>query len=124
MLDRISVDESAHNRDGLVLRAWDEDKPVDVFISRKVMDFWVEPCGISAASRSLYRAEYNELGKRNIDSIAQIVAKKYDRSMSLDCECPYVEVLASDIVESDVAIDQSRLIRRLLPPEFRRIDTR
>jgi hypothetical protein len=121
MLDRISVDESAHNRDGLVLHAWDEDKAVDVFISRKVMDLWVEPHGISAASRSLYRAEYNELGKRNIDSIARIVARKYDRSMSVDCERPYVEVLISDIVESDEAIDQSRLIRRLLPPEFRRV---
>ena len=121
MLNRISVDESPHNRDGLVLRAEDDGKPVEAFISRKVMDLWVEPHVGLGRHRSLYRAEYNELGKRNLDAIARIVARKYGGGITMNRQHPYVEVLTSDIIESGEVIDQHELVRAPLPPAFNRV---
>ena len=121
MLNRISVDESPHNRDGLVLRAEDDGKPVEAFISRKVMDLWVEPHVGFGRHRSLYRAEYNELGKRNLDAIAHIVAKKYGGGIAVNRQHPYIEVLTSDIIESGEVIDQRGLVRAALPPTFNRV---
>jgi hypothetical protein len=121
MLNRISVDESPHNRDGLVLHAEDDGKPVEAFISRKVMDLWVEPHAGLGRHRSLYRAEYNELGKRNLDAVARIVARKYGGGITMNRQHPYVEVLTSDIIESGEVIDQHELVRAPLPPAFNRV---
>ncbi len=42
-LKQFAVDDSPHNSDGLMLHGWDEDQPVTGFISRRVMDDWVDP---------------------------------------------------------------------------------
>lgn len=117
----MSVDESQHNRDGLVLQAWDDGAPVEAFISRKVMDLWVEPHLGLGRHRSLYRSEYNALGKRNLAAIGRIVKAKYDRGIAFNRQHPYVEVLTRDIIESGEAIDQQGLVRAPLPPTFIRL---
>src|SRR5438067_13887925 len=57
MIERFAIDDTPHNRDGLVVQAWDGDKRVDAFISRRVMDEWVEPVSPPGRRRSLFRAE-------------------------------------------------------------------
>jgi len=42
-LMKFTVDEGAHNSDGLLLHGLDGDKQVTGFISRRVMDDWVDP---------------------------------------------------------------------------------
>jgi hypothetical protein len=42
-LTKFAVDDSAHNSDGLLLHGWDGEQPVTGFISRRVMDDWVDP---------------------------------------------------------------------------------
>ena len=69
MLKRFSVDESAHNRDGLVIKAYNGDRQVDAFISRHVMDRWVEPLAPAGKRRSLFRSQYNALGPKNLAAI-------------------------------------------------------
>jgi hypothetical protein len=124
MIDRFKVDESHHSRDGLVLQAWDGGQPIDGFISRRVMDEWVEPITPPGRRRSLFRAEYNALGRRNLDAIARIIAAKYIRGPAFNRQHPYIEVLLSDIVESGETIDQSELRRAALPPAFERVTSR
>ena len=124
MIDRFKIDESPHSRDGLVLQAWDGDQLIDGFISRRVMDEWVEPIAPPGRRRSLFRAQYNALGQRNLDAIARIVAAKYDRGPAFNRQHPYVEVLLSDIVASGETIDQSELRRATLPPAFERVISR
>jgi hypothetical protein len=41
-LTQFAVDDSTHNRDGLVLHGWDRAEMVTAFISRRVMDDWVD----------------------------------------------------------------------------------
>ena len=100
MLTRFSIDDSLHNRDGLLVQAWDGDRKVDAFISRRVMDEWVEPVMLSGKRRSLFRKEYNELGQQNLSAIGRIVAAKYERGMAFNRQHPFVDVLTSDIIES------------------------
>jgi hypothetical protein len=42
-LTEFEVDETPHNMDGLLLHAWDRSERVEAFISRRVMDSWVDP---------------------------------------------------------------------------------
>jgi hypothetical protein len=42
-LTEIAVDDGPHTMDGLVLHAWDGSEKVEAFISRRVMDSWVDP---------------------------------------------------------------------------------
>jgi hypothetical protein len=121
MIARFKLDDGPHNRDGLVLQAWDGDQQVDAFISRRVMDEWVEPVCPPGRRRSLFRAEYNALGWRNLDVIARIVTTKYNRGLAFNRQHPYVELLLSDIIDSGEAIDQSELVRSALPPAFERV---
>lgn len=121
MLARFSIDDSLHNQDGLVVQAWDGNRKVDAFISRRVMDEWVEPVAPSGRRRSLYRKQYNELGQQNLSAIARIVAAKYERGAAFNRQHPFVDVLTSDIIESGETIDQSRLAREPLPPAFERL---
>jgi hypothetical protein len=121
MIDRFAVDDSPHNRDGLVIQAWDNEKLIDAFISRRVMDEWVQPVSPAGGRRSLFRTEYNALGRQNLDAIARIVSAKYDRGPAFNRQHPYVEVLLSDIVGSGEAVDQSQLVRAALPPAFERV---
>ena len=48
-LARFEVDETPHNMDGLLLHAWDEFERVEAFISRRVMDRWIDGVSSSAA---------------------------------------------------------------------------
>ena len=42
-LTEFAVDEGPHSMDGLLLHARDGDQIVEAFISRQVMDRWVDP---------------------------------------------------------------------------------
>ncbi|MDQ8728153.1 signal transduction histidine kinase [Bradyrhizobium sp. LHD-71] len=121
MLSDFSIDETPHNRDGLVITARDADLRVDAFISRKVMDEWVDPIIPAGRGRSLYRSQYNDLGRRNLPAIARIVSAKYERGKTFNRQPPYVEVLTDDIIDSGEVIDQSGLVRHPLPPAFHSI---
>jgi len=66
------VDETPHNMDGLLLHAWDESERVEAFISRRVMDSWVDPRVPYRRRRSLLRAQHNALGKLNLATIERI----------------------------------------------------
>lgn len=121
MISQFEIDGSPHSRDGLVISAIDGSKTIDAFIGRKVMDQWANMGLSSPDSRSLYRAEYNALGIRNLSAIRRIVALKYERGLAYNRQHPYVEVLISDIVESGEALDQTQLRRAPLPLAFERI---
>jgi hypothetical protein len=78
-LARFGVDESPHNSDGLLLHGWDGALPVIGFISRRVMDNWADPTRFLTSRKSLFRDQYNALGKNNLPAIKRIVTHKYER---------------------------------------------
>jgi len=39
----LAIDDGPHNSDGLLLHAWDGSERVRAFISRRVMEDWVDP---------------------------------------------------------------------------------
>ena len=110
-LTQLAVDEGSHNMDGLRLHARDGSESVEAFISRKVMDIWVEPIEPYRRRKSLHRAQYNTLGKRNLAAIERIVSSKYQRGVAFNRQHPFVDVLYSDIIESGEMLDLGQLIR-------------
>ena len=120
-LTQVAVDESPHNSDGLLLHGWDGDQPVTGFISRRVMDDWVDPRQPYRGRRSLYREQYNALGKRNLAAIARLVTSKYERGPAFNRQHPFVDILLSDIIESEETLDTSELVREPQPPAFQLI---
>jgi len=120
-LTKFGIDDSPHNMDGLRLLARDGTERVEAFIGRKVMDVWVESIEHRGARRSLFRDQYNALGKRNLAAIERIVNAKYQRGTALNRQHPYVEVLFSDVTESGESLDLSEHVREALPPAFRRL---
>jgi hypothetical protein len=120
-LTEIAVDDGPHNMDGLLLHAWDGSERVEAFISRRVMDSWVDPRGSYESRRSLFRGQYNALGKVNLAAIERIVTSKYQRGAAFNRQHPFVDVLLSDIMESWEVLDVSGLVRELLPPSFQRM---
>ena len=117
-LARFAVDESPHNSDGLLLHGWDGNQQVTGFISRRVMDDWVDPRQPYRGRRSLYREQYNALGKRNVAAIERIVTSKYQRGPAFNSQYPFVDVLLSDITESGAVLETSGLVRAPHPPSF------
>jgi hypothetical protein len=115
------VDETPHNMDGLLLHAWDESERVEAFISRRVMDSWVDPRVPYRRRRSLLRAQYNALGKLNLATIERIAVSKYRRGKAFNRQHPFVDILLSDIAESEETLDTSELVREPLPPTFQRV---
>jgi hypothetical protein len=107
--------------DGLRLLARDGTERVEAFIGRKVMDVWVESIEHRGGRQSLFRDQYNALGKRNLAAIERIVNAKYQRGAALKRQHPYVEVLFSDVTESGESLDLSEFVREALPPAFRRL---
>lgn len=97
---RFTVDESPHNRDGLLLHGWDGAMPVTAFISLHVMDDWASPGRLPTGRHSLFRDQYNALGCRNLPTIQRIAARKYWRGLAFNRQHPFVDVLLSDITES------------------------
>jgi len=120
-LTKFGIDGGPHNMDGLRLLAQDGAESVEAFIGRKVMDVWVESIEHQGGRRSLFRDQYNALGKQNLAAIERIVNAKYQRGAALNRQHPYVEVLFSDITESGEALDLGGLVRLPLPPEFLRL---
>ena len=99
-LTKFAVDDGPHNMDGLRLLARDGAQRVEAFIGRKVMDVWTETVEHRGGRQSLFRDQYNTLGKRNLAAIERIVGAKYQRGAALNRQHPYVEVLFSDITEA------------------------
>jgi hypothetical protein len=120
-LTKFAIDDGPHNMDGLRLLARDGTERVEAFIGRKVMDVWVESIEHRGGRQSLFRDQYNALGKRNLAAIERIVSAKYRRGAASNRQHPYVEVLFSDITESGEPLDLGGLVRLPLPPEFIRL---
>ena len=106
---QLAVDDSPHNSDGLLLHGWDGPQQVTAFISRQVMDSWVDPIQPYARRKSLFRQQYNALGKRNLAAIERIVVSKYRRGPAFNRQHPFVDVLLADITESGEVLDVSEL---------------
>jgi hypothetical protein len=110
-LTALRVDESEHTRDGLLLHATDGSAPVLAFISRRVMDEWARLAAPSGPRPSLFRGQYNALGRRNLPAIERIVASKYSRGPAFNRQHPFVDVLLSDIIESGEVLALGKLTR-------------
>src|SRR5437588_5977583 len=106
-LTQFAIDDSPHNRDGLVLHGWDGADRVTAFISRHVMDNWVDPREPYTRRSSLFRDQYNALGKHNLSAIERIVTSKYKRGVAFNRQHPFVDVLLSDITDSGEVLDTS-----------------
>src|ERR1700757_3273380 len=120
-LTQFRIDDGAHNMDGLRLFARDRTEQVEAFIGRKVMDVWAESVEHRGGRQSLFRDQYNALGKLNLAALERIVSAKYQRGAAFNRQHPFVEVLYSDIAESGEALDLSELVREALPPAFHRL---
>lgn len=120
-LTQICVDEGPHSMDGLRLWALDGSERVEAFIGRKVMDIWVASIEHRAGKQSLFRGQYNALGKLNLAPIERIVSAKYRRGAPFNRQHPFIEVLVSDIEESGESLDITQLVREPLPPAFHRM---
>ena len=105
---------------GRRLEDWRSDQ-VEAFISRRVMDSWVYPRDPYRKRGSLRRAQYNALGNLNLAAIERIAISKYQRGAALNRQHPFVDILLADIMESDEALDTSKLAREPRPPAFERI---
>jgi hypothetical protein len=108
-ITQLAVDDSPHNSDGLLLHGWDGPQQVTAFISRRVMDNWVDPIQPYARRKSLFRQQYNALGKRNLAAIERIVVSKYQLGPAFNRQHPFVDVLLADITESGEVLDVSEL---------------
>ena len=120
-LTQFSVDDGPHNMDGLLLVARDGPERVEAFIGRKVMDVWADFVEHRGRRQSLFRGQYNAVGKLNLAAIRRIVNAKYQQGAAFNRQHPFVEVLFSDITESGEALDLSELVREPLPPAFHRL---
>jgi hypothetical protein len=120
-LTQFSVDNGPHNMDGLRVFAQDGSERIEAFIGRKVMDVWADSVEHRGGQQSLFRDQYNALGKLNLAAIQRIVSAKCQRGAAFNRQHPFVEVLFSDITESGEMLDLSELVREPLPPAFRRL---
>jgi hypothetical protein len=120
-LTRFAVDDSDHSRDGLVLHGYDGDEQVTGFISRRVMADWVDPRQPHGRRKSLFRAQYNALGRHNLAAIERIVTSKYRIGPAFNRQHPFVDVLLADITDSGEVLDLSKLVRESPPPSFQRM---
>jgi hypothetical protein len=120
-LTQFSVDDGPHSMDGLRLFAQDGSERIEAFIGRKVMDVWADSVEHSGGRQSLFRDQYNAIGKGNLAAILRIVSAKYQRGAAFNRQHPFVEVLFSDITESGEALNLNELVRKPLPPAFHRL---
>ena len=119
-LAQLSIDDGPHNMDGLRLFAQDGAERVEAFVGRKVLDVWAESVEHHGGRQSLFRDQYNALGKLNLAALERIVSRKYQRGAAFNRQHPFVEVLFSDITESGENLDLTELVRKPLPPAFHR----
>ncbi|SRR5579871_6765254 len=97
---------------GLRLFAEDGSARIEAFIGRKVLDTWAESIEHSGGQQSLFRDQYNALGKVNFAAIQRIVSAKYQKGVAFNRQNPFVEVLFSDISESGEVLNLSELVRQ------------
>ena len=114
------IDDGPHNMDGLRLYAQDGTEQVEAFIGRKVMDVWAESAEHRGGRQSLFRDQYNALGKLNLAAIDRIVSAKYQRGATFNRQHPFVEILVSDVMESGEVLNLSELVREPVAPAFHR----
>jgi hypothetical protein len=107
--------------DGLRLLAQDGNEQIEAFMGRKVMDVWAESVEHRGGRQSLFRDQYNALGRLNLAALQRIVGAKYQRGPAFNRQHPFVEILFSDITESGEALDLGQLVREALPPAFHRL---
>jgi hypothetical protein len=119
-LAQFSIDDGPHNMDGLRLFARDGADQVEAFVGRKVLDVWAESVEHRGGRQSLFRDQYNALGKLNLAALERVVSGKYQRGPAFNRQHPFVEVLFSDITESGEDLDLTELVREPLPPAFHR----
>ena len=119
-LTQFSIDDGPHNMDGLRLFAQDDAERVEAFVGRKVLDVWAESVERRGGRQSLFRDQYNVLGKLNLASLQRIVSGKYQQGAASNRQHPFVEVLFSDIAESGENLDLTELVRKPLPLAFHR----
>ena len=117
-LAQFTVDDGPHNMDGLRLLAQDGPKSVEAFVSRKVLDIWANSVEHRGLRQSLYRDQYNALGKLNFAALQRIVNEKYQGGIASNRQHPFVEVLFSDITQSGEDLNLSELVREPLPQSF------
>ena len=120
-LTQFRVDDGPHTMDGLRLLAQDGNKQIEAFMGRKVMDVWAESVEHRGGRQSLFRDQYNALGKLNLAALQRIVSAKYQRGPAFNRQHPFVEILFSDVTESGEALNLSQLVREALPPAFHRM---
>jgi hypothetical protein len=120
-LAQFSIDDGPHNMDGLRLFARDGAEQVEAFVGRKVLDVWAESVEHRGGRQSLFRDQYNALGKLNLAALERIVSGKYQRGPASNRQHPFVEILFSDITESGEDLDLTELVRESLPLAFHRI---
>jgi len=120
-LTQFHVDDGQHAMDGLRLFARDGTEPVEAFIGRKVMDVWAESIEHLGGRQSLFRSQYNALGKLNLAALERIVSAKYQRGAAANRQHPFVEILFSDITESREVLNLSELVREPLPAAFQQL---
>jgi len=120
-LKQFSIDEGPHNMDGLRLFARDGPEQVEAFMGRKVLDVWAESVEHRGGRQSLFRDQYNALGKLNLAALQRIASGKYQRRPASNRQHPFVEILFSDITESGEDLNLTGLVRQPLPPAFHRL---
>ncbi len=120
-LTQFSVDDGPHSMDGLRLLARDGPEQVEAFMGRKVMDVWAASVEHRGGRQSLFRDQYNALGKLNLAALQRIVSAKYQRGAASNRQHPFVEILFSDITESGEVLNLRELVRESLPPTFHRV---
>ena len=120
-LTQFRVDDGPHTMDGLRLLAQDGNEQIEAFMGRKVMDVWAESVEHRGGRQSLFRGQYNALGRLNLAALQRIVSAKYQRGAAFNRQHPFVEVLFSDVTESGEALNLSQLVREALPPAFHRL---
>jgi len=117
-LAQFSIDDGPHSMDGLRLFAQDGAERVEAFVGRKVLDVWAESIEHHGGRQSLFRDQYNALGKLNLAALQRIVSEKHQRGAASNRQHPFVEVLFSDITESGEDLNLTELVREPLPPAF------
>ena len=120
-LTQFRVDDGPHTMDGLRLLAQDGNEQIEAFMGRKVMDVWAESVEHRGGRQSLFRDQYNALGRLNLAALQRIVSAKYQRGAAFNRQHPFVEILFSDVTESGEALNLSQLVREALPPAFHRM---
>jgi len=74
-LTQFGVDDGPHNMDGLRLFAQDGSERIEAFIGRKVMDVWAESVEHCGGRQSLFRDQYNALGKLNLAALSRCCSR-------------------------------------------------